>query len=386
MAELESILRLEGFVVSTALSGEDGLQKLQNLPAKLVISDQKMAGGMSGTEFLTQVKKQSPEVLTMILSAFSEPEYLMESVNSANVYQYLLKPWNQDDLIHRVSQALQFYHEQAERLRLAEANKRLLKKMSLMENFSLIGEFSSLLYERLFPVLRNSLRVDGCAAGVASSLGVERMIDCSEWSHIGTVVSRLGQVGLFYHLPPGFQLANVVAEVDECIDEARKAAGKFNIDWQFDFELALPNFLLQKETFSCAIKALIENAVIHNQPELDCHSPRKVAIKIFSMQQPELTLCIEIEDDGPGCLEGEKIFLPLNTSCVQQSAPWVRVNDLADYNFDAYSHVGLGLAIARWCITQHDGTLDLQNPGDKGARFRIEIPFQQKDLRQQMGQ
>jgi len=379
---------LDGFTVVTALSGEEGLLRLQEIPAKLVISDQKMAGGMSGTEFLTQVKRHFPDSLTMILSAFSEPEYLMDAVNNADVYQYILKPWNQDDLIHRVSQALQFYHAEAELRRVARANKRLLKQMALMENFSLIGDFSTALYERFFPVLQASLRVGGHKMAGSSDLSSLALTDKSEWSHLGTIVSRLGQLGLFYHLPPGFQVCNVETVIQRCVAEAKLATekqdGKFNIEWRETYAPNLPELLIQVETFSCAIKALIENAVNFNadQPE---GGKRKVNIDVYHTTSPESLLSIEIRDNGPGCGQSKKVFSPLYTTSSQHSASWVNNNDLAQYNFEPYNHVGLGLFIARWCMTQHDGSIDLVNPNESGALFKIDIPLKQDDLRQRLG-
>lgn len=69
--QLHTELRLAGFDVQSAESGESGLAMLETFPAKLVLSDQKMKG-MSGTEFLAEVKQRYPHVVTMILSAYSD--------------------------------------------------------------------------------------------------------------------------------------------------------------------------------------------------------------------------------------------------------------------------------------------------------------------------
>ncbi len=366
--------------VITALNGEQGLQRLKETSIELVISDQKMAGGMTGTEFLTQVKARSPEILTMILSAFSEPEYLMDAVNKAKTFQYILKPWNQDDLLHKVFQALQYYHAQAEVRRLAEANQRLLTKMALMENLALIGNFSTALYERFFPVLRASLCTDGQQINGGLDLNT---IDKREWSHLGSIVSRLGQVGLFYHLPPGFQFANVAQIIQGCVAEAKQVTNTLDIEWQECYAPDLPGLLVQAEIFSCAIKALIENAVIFNDAPAQ-KNQRKVSINVYQTLDPEPMISIEIEDNGPGCSQSEKIFSPLFSTCDQQSALSLHNNDLGQYNFESHNHVGLGLFIARWCIAQHDGCISLMNSNTPGALFKIDIPINQEDLKQRL--
>src|SRR3989338_10762430 len=108
--DLRSLLNLRGFTVHTATSGEKGLELLKNLPAKLVISDQKMPGGMSGTEFLCKVRESYPDVITMVISGFTEPEYFLGAMNDAKASCYIVKPWKKPDLLNRVTQALSVYH------------------------------------------------------------------------------------------------------------------------------------------------------------------------------------------------------------------------------------------------------------------------------------
>src|SRR3990167_539056 len=68
-------LTLAGFSVITAKSAEDGLAVLEKTQAELVISDQKMSGGMGGTAFLCKVRELYPHTVTMILSAYTESNY-----------------------------------------------------------------------------------------------------------------------------------------------------------------------------------------------------------------------------------------------------------------------------------------------------------------------
>jgi signal transduction histidine kinase len=387
LGQLQRELKLAGFKTALARSGEDGLRVLDLVPAKLVISDQKMAASMSGTEFLAQVRHRHPEVLTMVLSAFSEQEYLMDAVNRAGVYQYLLKPWDRVDLLHRVSQALQFYHAQAERRRLAEANEQLLKKMALVESFSLIGDFSDALYDRFFPVLQALLRearrkIELSARGsYAQSAGI---IECEAWFHLTTVINRLGRVSQFYRQVPEYQLQSAASIVKECVDEAKAVIQQRTMGVEFleAYEWSAPDLLLQRETFSCAIKALIENAVLFNPR----HDGLKVFVRVFRPQDSPGVLRIEVHDNGPGvaAVDRERIFSPLYSTCHQESSPSIQFTKLEDYNFSSCNHVGLGLSIARWCLTQHDASVELVDDGVPGATFRVDIQIEQSQLRQQL--
>lgn len=138
--KLHRELSLSGFSVTPAASAEEGLALLKTLPAKVIISDQKMPSGMSGTEFLCEVRKQYPDVITMILSGFSEPKYILGAMNDAKALFYILKPWNKSDLISRVTQALTTYHRKiTEAARVAHLESLLDRAQAMIEKTSEIG-------------------------------------------------------------------------------------------------------------------------------------------------------------------------------------------------------------------------------------------------------
>ncbi len=99
-------LQKEGLHVLTARSGEDGLQLLRTRDVALVISDQKMAG-LSGLEFLHQVKIAYPDILTIMMTGYADVETAMEAINTAGVYKFIVKPLNIQDLRVTIRRALE---------------------------------------------------------------------------------------------------------------------------------------------------------------------------------------------------------------------------------------------------------------------------------------
>jgi response regulator RpfG family c-di-GMP phosphodiesterase len=110
LEQIEADLLFEGFSLFKATSGEEALQILDHQEIHVILCDQKMPGGMSGTEFLCEARNRYPYLIGIILSAFSEPEYLLSAINDAKAFHYLLKPWSKKELVKRLTQALQFYH------------------------------------------------------------------------------------------------------------------------------------------------------------------------------------------------------------------------------------------------------------------------------------
>jgi CheY-like chemotaxis protein len=105
---LKRLLRKEPYRTLTAESGEDGLKLLAQETVHLVVSDQRMPG-LSGTEFLQKVKEESPSVVRVILSGYADAATILESINKGEIYRFLTKPWNEEELKTALRQCLEHY-------------------------------------------------------------------------------------------------------------------------------------------------------------------------------------------------------------------------------------------------------------------------------------
>src|SRR5664280_964688 len=97
---LNSIKRLfqdDNYGILTAGSGEDGLKILEQTPVQIIISDGRMYG-MTGSDFLREVCKRWPDTVRIILSGHSDPASIVSAINDGQVYRYIPKPWNNDEL------------------------------------------------------------------------------------------------------------------------------------------------------------------------------------------------------------------------------------------------------------------------------------------------
>ena len=107
--------------VHTALSAEEGLSILDQYLIHLIITDQKMPG-MTGVEFLEVVVKSHPDTMRMILTAYSDIDFIMRAVNKCGIYRYILKPWDTRELKIIIDKALLNYQ-------LAQDKKHLLENL-----------------------------------------------------------------------------------------------------------------------------------------------------------------------------------------------------------------------------------------------------------------
>jgi len=110
-AVLEGYQRLlrQEFEIETAASGEQALEKLTNKgPFAVVVSDMRMPG-MDGAQLLAKIMVKFPQVMRIMLTGNSDLPAAMRAVNEGNVYRFLTKPCEKEDLVRTINTALVQY-------------------------------------------------------------------------------------------------------------------------------------------------------------------------------------------------------------------------------------------------------------------------------------
>ena len=95
---LNRVLRRDGYQVLQAHSGREALELLAvHGDVGVVVSDQRMPE-MSGTEFLGKVKVLYPDIVRIILSGYTELSTITEAINTGEIYKFITKPWDDEQL------------------------------------------------------------------------------------------------------------------------------------------------------------------------------------------------------------------------------------------------------------------------------------------------
>jgi DNA-binding NtrC family response regulator len=95
----------EGYIVSTALNGEEALANIKEGHFNLLITDLSMPG-IDGITVLMEAKKQDPEICTIVLTGYGDLSSAIEALR-LGADDYLLKPCDTDELFLRVSRCLE---------------------------------------------------------------------------------------------------------------------------------------------------------------------------------------------------------------------------------------------------------------------------------------
>ncbi len=102
---LQRVLKEAGYDVVTAANGQEALNKVSELRPKALLLDIKMPG-MSGMEVLQQIAAKWPEVCVVMATAVGDTQTAIDAMKMG-AYDYITKPFNQDDLVMKVRRAIE---------------------------------------------------------------------------------------------------------------------------------------------------------------------------------------------------------------------------------------------------------------------------------------
>ena len=136
---------------------DSGITALEVLAAEgevaVIISDQRMPE-MKGTEFLSKTVPQFPDTMRIILTGFTDVEDLVDAINSGQVYKYITKPWDPNELksvVQRAAETYELLKQRTEELLQAQAHTALLNS--------------------ILQTVRQSASVEVCLAPIATAFG-----------------------------------------------------------------------------------------------------------------------------------------------------------------------------------------------------------------------
>jgi DNA-binding NtrC family response regulator len=132
LASLKRLFRNEPYTVLVAGDGVEALQILNSCEVDLAICDQSMPGP-SGTEVLSVIKKHWPETMRIMLTGNADVNTLVKAINDGEAYRFLMKPWNDGELLLTVKQALEKATMRQQIENLAREMKRYQETISSLE-------------------------------------------------------------------------------------------------------------------------------------------------------------------------------------------------------------------------------------------------------------
>jgi DNA-binding NtrC family response regulator len=110
------------FSLHLAGSAEEALEIARAHDVAVVVTDQRMPR-MTGLELLKALRDVRPDAVGIIVTAFTDTDVLIESVNLGRIYRYVTKPWDSKEVKGILMQAVERFH-------LVRENRRLLAQLA----------------------------------------------------------------------------------------------------------------------------------------------------------------------------------------------------------------------------------------------------------------
>ena len=160
-------LRGEPYEVTKCLNSLDALEIAKKENYDVILSDHKMPN-MNGIEFLQKAGEVSPDSIKVLVTAYSDADILIDSINLAKVYRYIKKPYKPDELKITVASAIDY-------LKLKEDNKNLVTDLKDLFSGTIKAIVEALDAKDSF-TLGRSRRVTFYSLKIAEKLGLSNYL------------------------------------------------------------------------------------------------------------------------------------------------------------------------------------------------------------------
>ncbi|NUQ81075.1 MAG: response regulator [Bacteroidetes bacterium] len=389
LTSFKAIFRRD-YIVHTATSGRMGIELLRQHEIDLIITDQRMPD-MTGVEFLESIAEEYMFVRRIIITGFSDIEAIIRAINKGNIYRYITKPWDVNDLKITIQNALNAYRTDrqnrelaielqkklnrieeltAEQIRMQEekfkqdAERKILEaeSLKLKEIQKIREEVSNMIVHDL----KNPLGLVIGYAKMAEEQLAKPEIDTKSLTQFTRSIQQAGNnmltlvlnildVYRFENGTPKLQVSPVTMSdlIDHVIDRIGFGLEKKNMTLirEFDPAITLP---IDKELITRVFINLLSNSLKY--------SSRDKRIWIGARTEGTSTV-LYVKDEGAGIPEDKIKDLFGKFSQINQKD-----------DVQGVKSSGIGLTFVKFAVEAHGGTVWAESKEGEGAAFFFRLP------------
>ena len=126
------------FNVFIAESAEEGMKILDKENIHVILSDQRMPK-MTGIEFFEAITATHRNPISILITGYTDINAVIDAINRGQVYKYLTKPWNEDDVKIYVNKAYEVYRLRKENIQLTNKLLDVNEKLEFLARQSLLS-------------------------------------------------------------------------------------------------------------------------------------------------------------------------------------------------------------------------------------------------------
>jgi two-component system probable response regulator PhcQ len=358
----------DDFRVFTASNAQDGLKLLQTHADDigLLLTDQRMPGE-KGVWLLERARQLRPQILRILVTAYSDFDAAIAAVNSGAIYKYVSKPWDPPQFELTLRHGLEFFIVQAER------DQLLLEKMSVLRNMMIADRIVSLglLAAGLSHQIRNSL----VAVKTFLDLAPKKMAE----ERASTNGLRNPEFWKDYHQNVQSQMEKINSLLKDLWTASENPSAPFadEVSLRQIVEEALATL---RDQFA-ARRIEVANGIPDSLPALKVDKPKFRRLFELLLKEELATLpadsrvsfsaeldgggakseiVAQITDNGPG-LPPDALRVVFDPFVVRDSVP---------------SEYGINLMACFFIVHHHGGKIDAKSESGRGTTFTLHLPLQ----------
>ncbi|HSG06184.1 MAG TPA: ATP-binding protein, partial [Nitrospiria bacterium] len=355
----------EDFSIYTANNADEALALLAEKEIFVLLADQRMPG-LSGVELLARVKESHPEAIRMLITAYSDMEVVVDAINSGNVYRYVSKPYNEDEVRNMIRQGIETTYLIRDRKRLEAEKAENTRLMARANRLSAVGTLAAgMAHEINNPLTAVSAFLQMLPLKLQEKKRDEEYFDpfyqkvCEELGRIQNLIARL----LRYSRYGGqeeylFKETHINELLEDMVTLLKPEAKKRCDEIKLRLDPAIPTVFVDQDRIKQVFMNFLLNAI---------QATEKGTITLSSgtmkSKNGGVLLKLTIEDTGSGISKQhiQKLFDPFFTTKHHEGS-------------------GLGLLTCHHIIEAHGGVIDVQSETGKGARFTVHLPLDPRSL------
>src|SRR6266480_3094922 len=361
---VQDLLRLDYKVLGTTRAA-DALVILNKEIVNVVMTDQRMPE-MSGVEFLHKVRDQHPDAIRLLFTGYADIRAVIDAINQGNVYRYITKPWDPDELQTVIREACGRFDLVAERQRLLaelqRKNEELERANSLKQAFIEVASHE----------LRTPLTILSGLVGL--SLRVQSLGDpLKDW------LKRIDQAGQRLQMLVN-QLVTML-EAKKFDRPLEKKTVELTALLRQSVDDVRPFIELRKQTLDLQVDQNLGAMELDELKVRDCINHLLLNAIKFTPDNGRIGLAASRGADGSATVAVTDTGIGIDASCQKQLfEPFFTGFDVSHHSSGHFEYgrkgIGLGLSVVKAFVEMHGGTIEVSSEVGKGTSFTIALPPQ----------
>lgn len=365
---VQDLLRMK-YRVLGATNGREAMELIRNEEVHLVMTDQRMPE-MTGVEFLSKVRGECPEAVRLLFTGYADIRAVIDAINQGNVYRYITKPWDPDELETVIDEAAERYDLIVERnrlLKLLQDRNRDLEKANA--ELTRANELKKAFIQVASHELRTPLTILNGVTHLARDMAAENDPLTPWLGRIEQAGQRLGRlidqiitmlIAGNFEATLDRQSIDLAALLEQAADDVRPFIALRKQTLRVDVSPDIGTAEVEPDRIRDSLNHLLLNAIKF--------TPDAGTITI-SGRPADDSVELRVSDTGAGIDSAamERLFEPFFTGF-----------DVSRHSSGQFEYgrkgIGLGLSVVKAFVQMHGGTIRAESAPAKGTTFILTLP------------